>query len=98
MEPKELAKLALIRLPKPYTNEVALHVFCEIERTPRLRQLYDEMLARAKTQASLNSQISKAVKATLRATKDGNIETQGACEITDSPSRFVDIHSDWQNG
>lgn len=34
MDPYYSARLALARLPRPYTDEVILHVFCEIERTP----------------------------------------------------------------
>ena len=35
MNANYLARLALARLPRPYTDEVILHVFCEIERTPQ---------------------------------------------------------------
>ena len=31
MTPQETARIALIRLPRPCTKEVTLHVFCEIE-------------------------------------------------------------------
>ena len=59
-DPEYLAKLALYRLPKPYTDEVILHVFCEIDRTPHLRRAYDGLMVgeNGYTHVGLNREIS----------------------------------------
>ena len=96
MTPIDLARIALIRLPRPYTKEVTLHVFCEIERTPRLRMLYDQ-LAETVGQQSLNTQIGKAVRSTLKAGSAGQMtDVTDVCEIVKYPSYLVGIDSDWR--
>ena len=97
MTPNHLARQALARLPRPYTDEVTLHVFCEIERTPHLRRSYDALIdGRGYTQDGLNTQIGKAVKDTLGAEPTGQFDAEDACEIVRWPSRLRDIKSDWR--
>ena len=97
MTPTYLAKLALSRLPKPYTDEVILHVFCEIERTPHLRKAYDKK--RDKVGNHVNRQIGKAVSETLSAQSDKgrmrDIESRGICQIVDTVTRLADFDADW---
>ena len=77
--------MALARLPRPYTAEVTLNVFCEIERTPRLRMLYDQ-LVEARNQASVNIRIGREIRSTLKARSAGQMRDVGAhlqdCEAT----------------
>ena len=88
MSPDDLARVALARLPKPYTDEVTLHVFCEIERTPHLRLIYDQ-LDEHMDHKWLNSRIGKVIAETLNATRNGKIEVEdGTCEIVKGPSRL----------
>jgi len=96
MMPQDLARIALSRLPRPYTAEVILHVFCEIERTPRLRLLYDQ-LVEASSQASVNTQIGRSIRSTLKAGSAGRMRDVGdVCEIVKYPSLLVGIDSDWR--
>ena len=65
MDGSELARMALSRLPRPFTDEVVLHVFCEIERTPHLLKAYEGLLnysGRYKDRRALNIDISSRVK------------------------------------
>ena len=94
MEPRDLAQLALARLPRPYTDEVTMHVFCEIERTPHLRLHYDQ-LEELKGRDPLNQQIGKAVKETLNATSVEQFNVEGVCELVKWPSRLKNVKSDW---
>lgn len=95
--PKYLARSALARLPKPYTEEVILHVFCEIERTPHLRKAYKALMkgTDAYTQTGLNSQIARSTCATLKAEAGERMDVKGICEIVRSVSKLDDIDSDW---
>lgn len=101
MNPRYLARLALARLPRPYTDQVILHVFCEIERTPHLREAYDGLMRRwwfdegPYTQQGLNSQISQSVRSTLQATTGERIDVIDICEIVEGVSLLDDIKSDW---
>ena len=98
MDPTYLAKLALSRLPRPYTDEVTLHVFCEIERTPHLRKAYEGLMEGEDgyTQHGLNIQIAKAVSSTLDAEHDGeSIPVEDICEIVQSVTRLTTFDSDW---
>lgn len=97
MKPQSLARLALSRLPRPYTDEVILHVFCEIERTPHLRKHYDALLTCKKPyeQRGLNSQIAQSVSRTLRAKAGGQIDVSDVCEIIGTVSRLKGVKSDW---
>ena len=97
-ETGELAKEALRRLPKPYTPEATLHVFCEIERTPHLRKQYDEMVAKLD---SVNREIGRTVAGTLGT--EGTAEKiqarkQGLCGIVGSVSLLdaARINHDWK--
>ena len=97
MAPRYLARLALARLPRPYTEEVILHVFCEIERTPHLRKAYKALLKgdNAYTQSGLNSQISQSVSGTLKAEAGERTDVTDICEIVRGVSKLDDIDSDW---
>ena len=96
MTPQDLARIALARLPRPYTAEVTLHVFCEIERTPRLRTLYDQ-LVKARNQASVNIRIGRAIRSTLKARSAGQMRDVGdVCKIVKNPSLLVGIDPDWR--
>lgn len=99
MDATHLAKLALARLPRPYTDQVILHVFCEIERTPHLRATYDNLTVIGDPpydKGGLNIQIARAVNATLNATSSGSIPVSGICEIVGSVSLLQDIKDhDW---
>lgn len=101
MSPRYLARLALARLPRPYTEEVILHVFCEIERTPHLREAYNGLMREwwtdegAYEQQGLNGQISKAVRETLQANAVGQFDARDICEIVQWPSRLEGIKSNW---
>lgn len=102
MNPRRLAQLALARLPKPYTEEVTLHVFCEIERTPRLRAYFDSLLDPELTDdpytfEGLNSQIGLSVKEILDAdTGEQMRHVLDVCELVKYPSRLHNINSDWE--
>lgn len=87
---EELARLALSRLPKPYTDEVILHVWCEIERTPRLRQMYDDLLEdRGNDPQRVNPFVSKAVSEALGADRaKKRFGLNGACELVQSVTRL----------
>ena len=98
MDPEYLAKLALSRLPKPYTDEVILHVFCEIERTPHLRMAYDGLMMgeNGYTHGGRNGEISKWVSVTLNAQHSKeNIDVKDVCEIVKSVKRLDDFDSNW---
>ncbi|MCY4421377.1 MAG: hypothetical protein OXC42_09075 [Gammaproteobacteria bacterium] len=98
MNPKYLAKLALSRLPKPYTDEVILHVFCEIERTPHLRRAYDGLMVGKDgyKHGGLNIQISQRVSDTLNAQhSEERILVEDVCEIVRSVTRLDDFDSNW---
>lgn len=96
LEADRLAKLALARLPKPYTDEVLLHVFCEIERTPHLRRDYDQLIeVKGYAHAGLNSLIAKAITKTLKAIPYGKLDVSGVCEIVNTPSRLHGVDSEW---
>ena len=94
MDASHMARVALARLPRPYTDEVTLHVFCEIERTPHLRLQYDQ-LADTMGKGPLNRQIGRVVRKTLKAAAIGKIVAPDVCEIVTGPSRLVGIDSDW---
>ena len=98
MTPRYLARLALARLPRPYTGEVTLHVFCEIERTPHLRRAYDGLMEgeNGYTHEGLNQEIGKAVRKTLEATTGDQIHTEDVCELVVWPSKLHNINSDWK--
>ncbi|MCY4514347.1 MAG: hypothetical protein OXC69_04330 [Candidatus Tectomicrobia bacterium] len=99
MDAAYLARLALARLPKPYTKEVTLHVFCEIERTPHLRKAYDKLLEKDntyRTAGGLNSRIGNTVSTTLQATKGRQIDARDICEIVKWPSVLSNINSEWE--
>ena len=101
MTPRYLARLALARLPRPYTDQVILHVFCEIERTPHLREAYNGLLRFREdpyTQQGLNGQISKNVRETLDAETGGQIDVTDICEIVEGVSLLHEIDSDWEWG
>lgn len=97
MDPQYLARLALARLPRPYTDEVILHVFCEIERTPHLRKAYNSLLKGddAYTKGGLNSQIAQSVSSTLDAEAGERMDAGDICEIVGTVSRLEGIDSDW---
>ena len=95
MTPTYLAQLALARLPKPYTDEVTLHVFCEIERTPHLRRAYDGLLD-AYDHAGLNQQIGRTFKQTLNAKSGDRMDVRDTCEIVTNVTLLGDINSDWE--
>ena len=96
MNPSYLARLALARLPRPYTDEVVLHVFCEIERTPHLREAYNGLLKWENyKKVGLNREISKAVGRTLNAETGDSIPVWDTCEIVGSVSKLEGIESDW---
>lgn len=90
-----LARLALSRLPRPYTDEVVLHVFCEIERTPHLRKRYEALIA-ATNKGQVNREISRVVTGVLGAVTSESMDVSDICEIVSSVSRLaVGIDSDW---
>ena len=99
MTPEYLAKLALSRLPKPYTDEVILHVFREIERTPHLRKAYDGLMVgeNGYHHGGLNIQISYLVRTTLNAQiSQVKIPVKDdVCEIVGSVTRLDDFDSNW---
>ena len=99
MTPEYLAKLALSRLPKPYTDEVILHVFCEIERTPHLRGAYDGLMVgeNGYTHVGLNREISYLVRTTLNAqnSQERIPAKEDVCEIVKSVTRLDDFDSNW---
>ena len=99
MDASYLARLALSRLPRPYSEEIILHVFCEIERTPHLLGEYMKLLQGqdAYMKQGLNSQVAKTVRETLNADTHGErIDTTGGiCTLVDGVSRLRDIESDW---
>ena len=98
MDGSELARMALSRLPRPFTDEVVLHVFCEIERTPHLLKAYEGLLnysGRYKDRRALNIDISSRVKYALKAKKVGSIEARG-CEIVGSVARLDGIDPGWE--
>ncbi|MXY04791.1 MAG: hypothetical protein F4171_15690 [Gammaproteobacteria bacterium] len=94
---EELVEIALFRLPRPYTPEVTLHVFCEIERTPRLLRAYERLTGEyGKNQ--LNQWIGQAVKDMLGAESSGQMDyVADVCEIVKWPSRLVNIDPDIQS-
>lgn len=98
MDGKHLARLALSGLPRPYTEEVVLHVFCEIERTPHLLNMYQELLNdkdRYKDRRALNIDISKRVRDALSSKKVGVVDAR-ACKIVKSNvARLANINSNW---
>lgn len=98
MTPLLLARMALRRLPRPYTEEVSFHVFCELERTPHLRKAYDELLEgeNAYTPDGLNKEIGKAVRSTLNASANGQIDVRKASELVKFPSKLTNINPDWK--
>lgn len=100
MNANYLARLALARLPRPYTDEVILHVFCEIERTPHLRHLYDGLMddrlnPDSYTKDGLNQQIGRSVRETLNAVASDRFDVTGICELVGSATRLSGIKSDW---
>ena len=98
MTPEYLAKLALSCLPKPYTNEVILHVFREIERTPHLRKAYDGLMVgeNGYKHGGLNIQISYLVSTTLKAQHSKErIHVEDVCEIVRSVTRLDKFDSNW---
>lgn len=100
MDARDLAELALSRLPKPYTSEVVLHVFCEIERTPHLLKLYHGMMDGTVnsyiSQSTLNREVTKGTQHTLGARIAGRIDAR-ACDIVGSTVRsLTDIDSGWR--
>jgi len=101
MDAKTLARLALARIPKPYKEQVVLHVFCEIERTPHLRGIYDNLSVIGEQPydpGGLNQQISIAVKATLKAETTGQLvlPDQNICQLVGSVALLGRITQDWE--
>ena len=97
-ETGELAKTALRRLPKPYSDRVTLHVFCEIERTPELREKYDDLVAKMD---SVNREIGRTVAGALGTKGTGKkiqARKRGLCEIVGSVSKLdvASINHDWK--
>lgn len=97
-DPRYLARCALARLPRPYTDEVILHVFCEIERTPHLRKAYTKLkdgTVADYTSGGLNSQIAQGVARTLNAEAGERMNVEDMCEIVGSVSLLDGIESNW---